>query len=491
MFNPFKGNQSEPTSPSQENDEGKFDRRAIRQNMNNLLSASALAIAGLFAAQGASAKDVSQAELEPTVATAEAKNLESQEAAAYTKILIASNELQRTLCEDPEITKCIDEILTLVPKDPHANDEPAYFDLSDARLPSAGEASPFVNMNQLDLTLKNLKNPSMFSHSEISKRIDTMTGRLSADNYVEKFRAIEMELKALEPIFASRTIFQPSTMTTNSTKIGWITSNKNPLGYGSLEKKITTTEAVPSTRFKAFGTGAPTQDFGNKEIYVLMNAMKPLGTEVGKFFAKAVGCNINSVVTNVDLFSSVHTGTDGKVSKIPFNNVHPTFSIEACQKEYSSTNYTFNSKEKPITMTPFVSLFSNSNGPGAPNINALGSTVQEKIHIFGNDPSKDIKRTITSTETFPSNRLIMTAGAKIDLPILSSNINFRTKLGIQYGYTVGNNKLSPMASFSFVYKDKESSLDGFEVGLVPAATSTKGVNPLNAVYFSTKYSVKF
>ncbi len=479
MFNSFKGERNaqrvESPEVTPEVTENGLDRHLLKKNVDRLLAISTLALANLFTPQAAEAKDVPSTTLRPELTSVTKTPDTTLEGGSYQGLLIASSEMQEAMCRDAELTKCIDEILDIVPKEGQASDIPAYFDMEKG---DTSNKDSFVNMGRLDLVLKNFKDTTIFKKDELKPKIDLFGKKLSSIEYERSFRQLQKEIEGLEHVFTSRTNFSILEVKNHDLGYGDIISAKKNLGYGYVEKDTVDVKVDTQT------PNPNRSSIGNKEIYVLMKATEPLGKELGKQFSSMVGCDVSSVETSTRLLSSVHLEKSGKVSDIPFNNIHPVFTIEACQKNLTSD------AKSPIKMSPFVSVFNNSNGYGAQDLNKIHtSEVGHAKILYPRGPVTDMRWENKSELISPTNRLIITAGAKIEIPILNTNINFVPQIGIQYGYTVGNTKLSPMASFSLVYKKEGSPLNGFEIGLLPAVT--KGENVLNAVYFSTKYSITF
>ncbi len=480
MFNPFRSNNTVPsttnekTGNSPETNEQAIDRRKIGANIKKLLSLSTLALAHLFTPQAAEAKDTNQGVSEPSLIAASSQE-NSIEAKAYQNMLKEAITIQEGLFADLEASKAIDGILALAPVIDNPTGEVPHLDTGED---GTFIKDPFVNIKPLDLTLKKISNPNMFKVSDIQPKLDILSTKLSSKQYEATFLRLQEELKALEPIFASRPNFFISNEASKHEYRGEILIDGKYAGSGLLTK--TKSDSTINTDVQ----GGNKEAIGNKEIYVTMKALEPLGKELGKRFSSMIGCDPQSVEANTKLLSSVHIDTDGKVNKTPYNNVHPTYTIEVCQKEHARIT------GNPVKTTPFLSIFNNSNGYGAPDLNKVRKVEETSVHIHdGYNPNLDKNWSSTQKAIQDTNRLIVTAGVKIDIPIPKTCLNFVPKLGVQYGYTIDGKKLTPMASFSLVCKKEGSSLDGFEIGMLPAGK--RAGNSPNVIYFSTKYSRTF
>ncbi len=432
--------------------------------LRQTLSVAALVLASSFGTPTAKANDgVNALESTQSIEKLEDRNEDLD------KVILEAKNLCKKIENDAELMNCIQEAEQLMPEIDYLpeSEKDSFFDLdSEAKIPKA------LNLTLPAEVIKRLSKEAS-DNDMLRNKIKPMSALLESAKYDKTFKDFEENIKFLDPLFKSRPTWK---LENNKTE-----TNVKAITDTGIE--YTDRTVLESTDYKVIpknglNNGEKKYQVGNKEIYTVMNALLPLGKEVGQILAKSIGCSPHEVTSKVDLYSSVHINDEGNVSPVPYNNVHPTYTIEGCREGAVGDT----------TNNLFISVFNNSNGHGAPNLNELKNkkTITTKPYeIDGNIYTSEKRKGATAINF---NRMIVTAGIRYDIPIGSTNINFSPRLGFQYGYSLGRNKgkLSPMAMLTFVYKKEGSALDGLEIGILPGR---KGVD--SALTWSSTIKIKF
>lgn len=439
-----------------------FDK--YMSTLRQTLSVAALVIASSFGTAAAKGNnDVNALDSNQSIEKLEDRNEELD------KIVVAAKELCERVENDAELMTCIQEAEQLMPEIdylPEAEKD-SFVDLdSEIKMPKA------LNLTLPVEVIKRLNKEA--AENEILKSKAKSLGLMfESPKYDKTFKDFEENIKFLDPLFKSRPTWKLENNKTES-NVQAITDT----GIKYVDKTV-----IESTDYKLIpkselNNGEKKYPVGNKEIYTVMNALLPLGKEVGEVLAKSIGCSPDEVTSKVDLYSSVHINDDGNVSPVPYNNVHPTYTIEGCREGIAGGT----------TSNLFIYMFNNSNGYGAPNLNELKSKKTITTKPYEIDGAFYTSEKWKSATHFNFNRMVVTAGIRYDIPIGNTNINFSPRLGFQYGYSLGGNKgkLSPMAILTFVYKKEGSALDGLEIGILPGR---KGVD--SALTWSSTIKIKF
>ena len=198
MSNPFEAGNNEQGSTSKES---VLDRHEVGANIRQLLSIATVTCASLFAPQTAEAKNPVQTGVETTTSASTAETPEDTlEAKAYQRLLALSVQLSESLCKDDELNACADALRAIAPKSESTGDESAYFNTAEG---DASSGDPFTHMSQLDLVLKDFKNPKVFNMDVVKPRIDSFGATLSSGENGKILNELQREVEGLKTIFES------------------------------------------------------------------------------------------------------------------------------------------------------------------------------------------------------------------------------------------------------------------------------------------------
>ncbi len=433
---------------------------ALRQT----LSVASLVIASSFGTASAKGNnDVNSLDSNQSIEKMEDRNIEMD------KIVLAAKAFCEKIENDTELMNCIQEAEQSLPEIDYA---PGLKKDSSIDLESEAKIPKVLNLTLPAEVIKRLSKEAA-ENDILRSKVRSLGLIFESPKYDKTFKDFEENIKFLDPLFKSRPTWK---LENNRIESNILVPINEEVSY--IDKKIFESRDYKIISKNELNTGDKKYPIGNKEIYTVMNALLPLGKEMGQVLAKSLGCSPDSVKSKVDLYSSVHINNDGNVSPTPYNNVHPTYTIEACQQKLSDDT----------TSNLFISVFNNSNGLGAPNLNELRNrktTTSAPYEVDGEFYTVEKKEGVRAINF---NRMIAVAGIRYDVPIGNTNINFSPRLGFQYGYSLSGNKgkLSPMAILTFVYKKEGSALDGLEIGLLPGR---KGVD--TALTWSSTIKIKF
>lgn len=248
--------------------------------------------------------------------------------------------------------------------------------------------------------------------------------------------------------------------TTNYNKGGyfWVPNTSfKEYAYGKVTKvedktRIVTSPDVVGLKY----AGTPNYGFGNYEILTAMKASAPI---VKKAIVGIFGAYEHKLDVSAEMRGSLHKEGSlfSRTSTTPYNQIHATFTI----------TYDLGGGTKFVT-----SLFNNSNGYGGPDLRQSKDTATANYNSIWDSNKGYNKKEYTNSEVtrdapLDANRLITVTGIQIPVAKLGA-VQASVLAGMQYGYSTGNSKLSPAATFILTIDDKKSALHGTSFTYAPS-----------------------
>jgi hypothetical protein len=375
---------------------------------------------------------------------------------AYRNITDIASQLCSRISEDQALSKDLYDLGSCVSK---FNSSPTTIDQA------AKNKTASLDPDSLDLTIpkeyfKNLKTGAAMPNKYLlNAEVEKVRNSIQA--YGAELEKINWELgftKNFESMARpSRSLVNEQTVSKLPRQVFWVPgTNNKEYGYGDMtitkrSSKVSLSPGVNGLNY----VDAPKYGFGNFEILTAMKALSPI---VKKVVTSIFGADEKKLEIVAELRGSLHAnrGFNRNFDQTPFNPVHAAFTM----------SYDLGGGAKFVT-----ALFNNSNGYGGPDLRRDTGSVTTNYHSVWNNKEgwkNEDYSTHETTKTSPinANRLILASGLQLNI-LNMGGVSVSALVGGQYGYKVGDTKLTPAATLVVSVTDKKSPLYGLSFNIVP------------------------